>query len=90
MTAGLAQPLDRLAMEILEFERSITVTDGRKDHAILERFACSPTRYHQRLQQTLDLPAAEVYDPELVRRRRRLRDRRAAARGARRSGWALP
>jgi hypothetical protein len=71
-------------MEVLEFERagwSNGPKSGPKETQVRERFGVSLVRYHQRLQHVLTLPAAEVYDPKLVRRLRRIRDERAARRG---------
>jgi hypothetical protein len=80
-----SRPLSPADMEVLEFARAMRTNgrlrSGRRDAEILERFGHSPERYAQRLQHILTLPAAEVYDPETVRRERRLRDERAAHRG---------
>lgn len=83
------RPLTPAQMEILEFERTPWKYLGAKETAILERFDCSPARYFQQLNQVLDLPAAEAYDPPLVRRLRRLRDARQAARGGRSFGFDI-
>ena len=76
------KPLTVADMEILEFARTSWKYDGAKTQAIRERFACQGpdplTWFHQRLNPLLSNPAAEVYDPDLVRRLRRLRDARAA------------
>lgn len=73
-------PLTAAQIEILEFERLPWKYQGAKDAAILERFDITPTRYAARLNQIIDLPAAEVYDPVTVRRLRRLRTQRQAQR----------
>ncbi len=65
---------------ILDFERGWWAEAGPKDTAIRERFELSGTRYYQLLNELLDDPAAYDYDPLLVRRLRRLRDRRRRAR----------
>lgn len=67
-------------LEVLEFERTRWRYLARKEAAIRERFGVSLTRYFQRLDRLVDHPAAEVYDPELVRRLRRQRDARRAER----------
>lgn len=54
---------------------------GAKDARIRDEFALSPTRYYQLLNAVLDKPAALVAHPVTVRRLRRLRERRRAARG---------
>lgn len=65
---------------ILDFERTWWTEPGPKDTAIRERFELSGTRYYQLLTELLDDPEALEYDPLLVRRLRRARDRRRRAR----------
>src|SRR5205085_11631761 len=65
---------------ILDFERSWWTEPGPKELAIRERFDLSPTRYYQVLSDLLESPDAIEYDPLVVRRLRRLRDRRRRAR----------
>lgn len=65
---------------ILDFERSWWAEPGSKEVAIRERFELSATRYYQILNELIDTPAASSYDPLVVRRLRRLRDRRRRAR----------
>jgi hypothetical protein len=65
---------------ILDFERSWWTESGPKEAAIRQRFDLSPTRYYQVVNDLLDEPEALVYDPLVVRRLRRLRDRRRRAR----------
>jgi len=65
---------------ILDFERSWWTEAGPKDTAIRERFELSGTRYYQLLTDLLDDPAALEFDPLLVRRLRRVRERRRRAR----------
>ena len=65
---------------ILDFERTWWTEPGPKDAAIRERFELSGTRYYQLLTELLDDPAALEYDPLLVRRLRRVRERRRRAR----------
>ena len=65
---------------ILDFERSWWAEAGSKEAAIRDRFELSGTRYYQLLNEIVDLPAALVYDPLVVRRLRRQRDRRRRAR----------
>ncbi len=66
--------------EILEFERSWWTVDVPKDQQIQEKFQLSTTRYHQILVELLDMPAAAIYDPLVIRRLQRQRDRRRQAR----------
>jgi hypothetical protein len=61
---------------ILDFERSWWTTPGPKETAIRERFELSPTRYYEILNSLLEDPAAMDHDPLLIRRLRRLRERR--------------
>jgi hypothetical protein len=65
---------------ILDFERTWWTEAGPKDTAIRERFELSGTRYYQLLTELLDDADALAYDPLLVRRLRRARDRRRRAR----------
>jgi hypothetical protein len=65
---------------ILDFERSWWTEAGPKDTAIRERFELSGTRYYQLLAELMDDPEALAYDPLLIRRLRRVRDRRRRAR----------
>ena len=80
-----AATLDPLALTdrervILDFERSWWTEVGPKDTAIRERFELSGTRYYQLLTELLDDPGALEYDPLVVRRLRRGRERRRRAR----------
>jgi hypothetical protein len=65
---------------ILDFERTWWTEPGPKDAAIRARFGVSATRYYRLLNEVLDAPDAMGYDPLVVRRLRRLRDRRRRAR----------
>ena len=65
---------------ILDFERSWWAGSGSKETVIRDRFGLSATRYYQVLNDLLDSAEAMAYDPLVVRRLRRLRDRRRRAR----------
>jgi hypothetical protein len=65
---------------ILDFERTWWTEPGPKDAAIRARFEMSTTRYYRLLNELLDSPDALAYDPLVVRRLRRMRDRRRRAR----------
>jgi hypothetical protein len=65
---------------ILDFERSWWTEAGPKEAAIRERFELSAARYYEILNELLESEAAYEYDPLVVRRLRRLRDRRRRAR----------
>lgn len=69
---------------ILDFEESWFVSTVPKEQAIMERFGTSATRFYQRLNTLIDEPGALEYKPLLVKRLRRLRSQRQAARSAER------
>lgn len=75
---------------MLDFERTWWTLPGTKDAAIRSRMELSPTRYYQLLAELLESPDAEAYDPLVVRRLRRLRDRRRRARFEGRSAGEPP
>jgi hypothetical protein len=65
---------------ILDFERSWWSEPGPKELAIRTRFELSSTRYYEILNELLEMPEALEYDQLVVRRLRRLRERRRRAR----------
>jgi len=65
---------------IIEFERSWWSEESSKETLIRERFELSTTRYYELLGELVDSDEAYAYDPLLIRRLRRLRDRRRRAR----------
>ncbi len=65
---------------ILEFERSWWTEPGPKELAIRERFDLSATRYYQLLAELVDSDDALEYDPLVILRLRRMRERRRRAR----------
>ena len=73
-------PLSSRERAILDFERTWWSLPGPKEQAIRQLFDLSPTRYYQLLTDLLDSPEAMDYDPLVIRRLRRLRDRRRRAR----------
>ena len=73
-------PLTDRDRAILDFERTWWSEVGPKEQAIRERLDLSATRYYQLLADLLEVPDALEYDPLVVRRLRRLRDRRRRAR----------
>jgi hypothetical protein len=75
---------------ILDFERTWWTEGGSKELAIRERFELSATRYYQLLAELVDTPEALAYDPLVVRRLRRLRERRRRARFEGRSAEERP
>lgn len=78
--------LNRRDRDILQFERQWWQYAGAKEQAIKDMFDLSPTRYYQVLNEIIDNPAALAHDPLLVRRLRRMRASRQAARSKRRLG----
>jgi hypothetical protein len=82
------EPPDKLApmdlterdRAILDFESSWWSESAPKEQLIRERFELSATRYYQILNELLEMPEAHEYNPLVVRRLRRLRDRRRKAR----------
>ena len=65
---------------ILDFEGTWWAESGPKEQLIRERFELSGTRYYQILNELLETQEAYEYSPLVVRRLRRLRDRRRRAR----------
>ena len=65
---------------ILDFERGWWTLDDAKEKLIRERFQCSAEAYYNELNDVLEKPGAIEYDPLVVRRLHRLRDRRRRAR----------
>ncbi len=72
--------LPDLDRSLLAFESQWWKRPGAKDQAIRDRFGITPTRYMQLLNKLIDQPAALAYDPVVVNRLRRLRERREALR----------
>jgi len=66
--------------DILDFERSWWSATSPKDVQIREQFELSATRYYQLLGEMLDTDDAMAYDPMVVKRLQRQRDRRRRAR----------
>jgi hypothetical protein len=65
---------------VLDFERSWWTEDGVKEALIEDRLGMTSSRYYQVLNELLDRPDALDHDPMVVRRLRRLRDRKRRAR----------
>ncbi|HEX7094880.1 MAG TPA: DUF3263 domain-containing protein [Acidimicrobiales bacterium] len=65
---------------VLDFERSWWLEGSAKEPLIRERLGMSATRYYKALAALIDMPEALAYDPLVVRRLRRMRDRRRRAR----------
>lgn len=69
-------PLTEREQAILDFERGWWTEDGVKDLLLRERFNCSADDYYSELNRLLDHPEALKYDPLVVRRLQRARERR--------------
>jgi hypothetical protein len=69
---------DQRAM--LDFEREHWRYPAGKETEVRQRFDVSLVSYQKRLNALLDEPAALAYAPSTVRRLRRLRQKRLAAR----------
>ena len=82
-SAPTKSPLSDLEVRILEFERSWWQFAGAKESAIKELFDLTPPRYYQLLNDLIDREDALAASPMLVKRLRRLRVARMAARSAR-------
>ena len=67
-------------------ERTWRALPGTKADAIRARFGLSDSRYYQLLNDVLDEPGVAAYDPLVVKRLRRHRERRRRARFDRQYG----
>ncbi|MDG2026410.1 MAG: DUF3263 domain-containing protein [Acidimicrobiales bacterium] len=65
---------------VLDFERTWWTEPGPKEEAIHGQLELSTTRYYEILNELIDRPEAEAHDPLVVRRLRRMRDRRRRSR----------
>jgi len=65
---------------IIEFERTYWQLVGSKEAAIRQRFGLSTSRYYQLRDTLLDSREALQYDPLVIRRLLRLRNKRRAVR----------
>lgn len=83
--SAAGQSLSERDQQVLDFERQWWRYAGAKEQAIKDQFNLNATRYYQLLNSLLDNPAAMAHDPLLVKRLRRLRERRQLARTARRA-----
>lgn len=88
-TATAAESLSERDREILSLERLWWQYAGAKEQAIRDKFDMSSTRYYQVLNALIDREEALAFDPLLVKRLRRLRDKRQRSRSARRLGIEL-
>ena len=82
-TESQSSTLTDLKVRILEFERNWWRFAGAKETAIKELFDLTAPRYYQLLNDLIDREDALLAAPMLVKRLRRLREARMAARTAR-------
>ena len=75
---------------ILEFEQGWWLEPGTKEAAIRARLDLSPSRYRELLYELLDDPEAMAFDPLVIRRVRRIRERNRKARFEGRSAGEPP
>jgi hypothetical protein len=69
---------------MLMFERQWWRFEGSKEQAIRDLFDVDATRYYQMLGLLIDTSEALAFDPQLVKRLRRMRSERQRSRSARR------
>jgi hypothetical protein len=69
---------------MLMFERQWWRYEGSKEQAIRDLFDVDATRYYQILGVLIDSDEALGFDPQLVKRLRRIREERRRSRSARR------
>lgn len=84
-SAGLSE----LEIKMLDFERQWWRYAGAKESAIKELFDLTPPAYYQMLNNLIDREDALLAEPILVKRLRRLRESRTAARSSTRLGFNL-
>jgi hypothetical protein len=85
----LGSNLSDLEVRILDFERQWWRYAGAKESAIKELFDLTPPAYYQMLNNLIDREDALNAEPILVKRLRRLRESRTAARSSTRLGFNL-
>lgn len=68
--------LTDLELAMLDFESGWWKYSGAKEEEIRQRFDLPAVRYYQRLNELIDRPEALEARPQVVKRLRRIRDRR--------------
>jgi len=81
--------LSELEIKLLDFERNWWRHAGLKESAIKELFNLTPPTYYQMLNNLIDRNEALLAEPILVKRLRRIRDTRTAARSSSKLGFTL-
>lgn len=69
--------------ELIDFAARWWKYAGAQEQAIRDTFDVSATRFWQQLNELIDHPEAMAYDPVTIKRYRRMRDQRLAARSSR-------
>jgi Protein of unknown function (DUF3263) len=87
---GFPVELSEQDRAILDLERTWWAEGGSKESAIRTQLGMSPARYYRLVAALVERREAEAYDPLVVRRLRRLRDRRRRARFEGRSAGGPP
>lgn len=73
-------PLSDRDKALLDFERSWWTFEAPKDVLVAERFGSTLDEYAAELEELTDEPEALAYDPLVIRRLARQRDRRRRSR----------
>jgi len=81
--------LSELELKLLDFERNWWRHAGSKESAIKKLFNLTPPAYYQMLNNLIDRNDAMLAEPILVKRLRRIRDARTAARSSSKLGFTL-
>jgi hypothetical protein len=89
MPISSSSGLSELEIKMLDFERQWWRYAGAKESAIKELFDLTPPAYYQMLNNLIDREDALIAEPILVKRLRRLRESRTAARSSTRLGFNL-
>ncbi|CAB4676070.1 MAG: DUF3263 domain-containing protein [Actinobacteria bacterium] len=89
MPISSSSGLSELEIKMLDFERQWWRYAGAKESAIKELFDLTPPAYYQMLNNLIDREDALLAEPILVKRLRRLRESRTAARSSTRLGFNL-
>ena len=71
-----AVSLSKFEQALLDFERTWWSEDQPKEAAIADQFRLTTAEYYEQLQALIESDQALSHDPLVVRRLRRMRDRR--------------
>ena len=71
-----AVSLSKFEQDLLDFERTWWSEDQPKDAAIADQFRLTTAEYYEQLTALIDTDQALGHDPLVVRRLRRMRERR--------------